>query len=122
MTYATVGQTIKYTYEIKNTGTNVLSGPFTVSDNREAVTCPGTLSLAPGASISCMASHIVTQDDLDARSITNTATASGKSVTSNQEQVTVTSKQITPIPEFPTVALPVIAVIGLMFLFKRRKG
>jgi hypothetical protein len=28
----------------------------------------------------------------------------------------------TQIPEFPTVALPVIAVIGLMFLFQRRKG
>ena len=27
----------------------------------------------------------------------------------------------TGIPEFPTVALPVIAVIGLMFLFQRRK-
>ena len=26
------------------------------------------------------------------------------------------------IPEFPTVALPIIAVIGLMFLFHRRKG
>lgn len=26
------------------------------------------------------------------------------------------------IPEFPTVALPVIAVIGLVFLFQRRKG
>lgn len=26
------------------------------------------------------------------------------------------------IPEFPTVALPVIAVIGLLFIFQRRKG
>ncbi|HEY9245763.1 MAG TPA: PEF-CTERM sorting domain-containing protein [Candidatus Methanoperedens sp.] len=26
------------------------------------------------------------------------------------------------VPEFPTVALPVIAVIGLMFVFQRRKG
>lgn len=26
------------------------------------------------------------------------------------------------VPEFPTVALPVIAVIGMMFLFQRRKG
>lgn len=29
---------------------------------------------------------------------------------------------INGIPEFPTVALPVIAVICLMFLFQRRKG
>ena len=26
------------------------------------------------------------------------------------------------IPEFPTIALPVISMIGLMFLFQRRKG
>lgn len=26
------------------------------------------------------------------------------------------------IPEFPTVAMPIITVIGLMFLFQRRKG
>ena len=28
----------------------------------------------------------------------------------------------TNIPEFPTVALPILAVIGLMFMFQRRKG
>ncbi|HJH28687.1 MAG TPA: PEF-CTERM sorting domain-containing protein [Methanosarcinaceae archaeon] len=26
----------------------------------------------------------------------------------------------TPIPEFPTIALPVLSVIGLMFMFQRR--
>ncbi len=26
------------------------------------------------------------------------------------------------IPEFPTISLPIIAVIGLMFMFQRRKG
>ncbi|MDL5503797.1 MAG: PEF-CTERM sorting domain-containing protein, partial [Candidatus Methanoperedens sp.] len=29
--------------------------------------------------------------------------------------------QITPTPEFPTVALPVAAIIGLVFLFQHRK-
>ena len=29
---------------------------------------------------------------------------------------------INDIPEFPTIALPALAVIGLMFLFQRRKG
>jgi uncharacterized repeat protein (TIGR01451 family) len=121
LTYDQAGQTITYTYDITNTGNVVLDGPFTVSDNKEAVTCLSPpASLNPGASFTCTASHIVTQADLDAGSITNTATASGKSVTSNQEQVTVTG-QVIPIPEFPTVALPVIAVIGLMFLFQRRK-
>ena len=26
------------------------------------------------------------------------------------------------VPEFPTIALPVLAIIGLMFLFQRKKG
>lgn len=34
----------------------------------------------------------------------------------------ILNKGAEQIPEFPTVALPVIAVIGLMFLFQRRKG
>ncbi|MDW7731088.1 MAG: PEF-CTERM sorting domain-containing protein [Methanolobus sp.] len=28
---------------------------------------------------------------------------------------------ITPIPEFPTVALPVAAILGLAFLFQRKE-
>jgi hypothetical protein len=35
------------------------------------------------------------------------------------DQVTEPSTQI---PEFPTVALPVVAVIGMMFIFQRRKN
>ncbi|WP_406662574.1 PEF-CTERM sorting domain-containing protein [Methanolobus sp. ZRKC3] len=26
------------------------------------------------------------------------------------------------IPEFPTIALPILSIIGMMFLFHRRKG
>jgi hypothetical protein len=42
-----------------------------------------------------------------------------------QDTVTVSCSNGEPgeeeIPEFPTVALPIVAVIGLMFLFQRRK-
>ncbi len=125
VTYDHVGQTITYAYEIKNTGDVALTGPFTVSDDKAVVTCPQTpISLDPGASIICSASYIVTQDDLDAGSITNTATAkadnNGNYVT-DQKQVTIT-RQGAPIPEFSTILLPVISVIGLMLLLQRRKS
>jgi hypothetical protein len=51
---------------------------------------------------------------------TTDITAAMSGITSPAQVLTVT--QTTAIPEFPTVALPVIAVIGLMFLFQRRKG
>ncbi len=36
------------------------------------------------------------------------------------DAVSVTSAETTSVPEFPTVALPIIGVIGLIFLFQRR--
>jgi hypothetical protein len=33
-----------------------------------------------------------------------------------------TKTQTNDIPEFPTIAMPILGVIGLMFLFQRRKG
>jgi len=120
--YDQVDQKITYSYKIKNTGNVVLDGPFTVLDNKADVTCPATpYGLYPKTYIICSAIYKVTQDDLIAGSITNTATAYGNSVTSNQDQVTVT-KTNSQIPEFPNVALPVIAVIGLVYMFQRRKG
>src|SRR5207237_6620790 len=41
-TYSTVGQTITYTYVLKNTGNVTLSAPYAVSDNKTTVTCPST--------------------------------------------------------------------------------
>jgi uncharacterized repeat protein (TIGR01451 family) len=124
-TYDQVGQTITYSYELKNTGNVVLNGPFNVSDDKATVTCPGTpTSLNPGESIICSASYSVIQADLDAGSITNTAnaTAENNAVTSNQGQVTVTKQGSQSIPEFSIILLPVISVIGLLYLLYRRNG
>jgi len=94
-TYNTVGQTITYTYTIKNTSNIDLPGPFTVSDNKVAsVTCASG-PLAPGASLNCTGTYTITQADLNAGSVTNIATAStiynGSTVTSNQATATITS-------------------------------
>ena len=89
-TYDAAGQKISYSYEVKNTGNVTLSGPFTVSDDKATdETCPTTASLAPGASITCNASYAVTQADLDASSVTNKATATNGTITSNEATATV---------------------------------
>ena len=86
-TYNAVGQTITYTYVIKNTGNVTLPGPFTVTDDKvTTVTCAAG-PLAPGATLNCTGTYAITQAELNAGSVTNTATASttynGNPVNSN---------------------------------------
>jgi uncharacterized repeat protein (TIGR01451 family) len=85
LTYEQAGQTITFTYTIKNSG-NVSLGPaqFTVSDSLIASTpfnCgPANTTLASNAAVTCTAAYTITQADMNAVSITNIATASGGGV------------------------------------------
>ncbi len=98
-TYDTLGQVITYSYTLTNTGNVTLVGPFTVTDDKAvaAPTLPLPITLAPAASIDFSATHTITQADLDAGSVKNTATGAGKfgnaTVTSNQATATVTATQ-----------------------------
>ncbi|MRR31774.1 hypothetical protein EG834_15900, partial [bacterium] len=96
-TYDSVVDLINYTYELTNSGNVTLIGPFTVTDDKAAVTCPATTSLAPGASITCTASYTITQADLDAGSVTNTAAGhamfGGSPVDSATDSATVNAVQ-----------------------------
>lgn len=59
------GDTIIYTYTLKNTGTVTLTGPFTVTDDKLGTfVCGIQTPLAPGASISCTKSYTVQASDL----------------------------------------------------------
>ncbi|WP_243228965.1 DUF11 domain-containing protein [Microbacterium sp. CIAB417] len=80
----TVGQSITYSFLVTNTGNLTLSDitvdeeEFTGTGALSAIACPaGAESLAPGAQVTCTATYTVTQADLDAGSISNTATAGG---------------------------------------------
>ncbi|MFH1186123.1 MAG: TadE/TadG family type IV pilus assembly protein, partial [Chloroflexota bacterium] len=80
--YETLDQVIIYHYLLTNLGTDPITD-IAVSDDRidaqgGTVTCPGT-TLAGGASFACQASYVITQADIDNRSVTNTATATGLS-------------------------------------------
>ena len=92
-TYDSVGDVISYEYLVTNNSTTAtLAGPVTVSDDKVGVTCPSG-DLAPLASVTCHASHTVTQADLNAGSVTNTATAHAAGLDSNEDQVTVDAIQ-----------------------------
>ncbi len=94
--FDTVGDVLSYRYDVRNTGNVTLSGAIDVSDDRIAsVTCPALpmAGLAPNAMISCTATYLVTQADLDAGFVTNTATASNGSTVSDPDMATVSADQ-----------------------------
>ena len=92
-----IGDTISYDYVITNTGNVTLTTALSVSDDRIAsVSCPALPAggLAPNATLTCTAADIVTQADIDAGSITNTASASTNGVSSAPVTETVTADQL----------------------------
>ncbi len=77
-TFDSVGDVITYDYTLSNDGNVTLVAPFAVVDDLiPSVSCPSTASLDPGDSIACTGSYAITADDLNAGSVTNTATGSG---------------------------------------------
>lgn len=76
--FTSAGTPVTYSYTITNTG-NVTLNPVTVTDpmvGLSPISCP-TESLAPGAKETCSATYRTTTADVEAGSITNTATANG---------------------------------------------
>ncbi|MER5268828.1 WD40 repeat domain-containing protein [Actinosynnema sp. NPDC002837] len=97
------GDTISYAFTVTNTG-NVTLNPVSVADSKVGpVTCAAT-SLAPGTSTQCTAQpYALTQADVDAGEVDNTATATGTPPTGNP--VTDDDTVTTPVPPVPGIAL-----------------
>ncbi len=100
-TYTAVGDVLTYSYEVTNNGNVTLTTPISVADDiinaaGDLVTCPALPvgGLAPGSSITCTGTYSVTQDDLNAGSVTNTATASDGTTTSPSDDVTINATQL----------------------------
>ncbi len=94
-TYSAVGNTISYSYLIRNTGNVTLTTAITVADNKTTVTCPAfpVTGLAPNATVTCSATYSVTQADLNAGNVTNIASAASGATTSPTDSVTVNATQ-----------------------------
>lgn len=74
--FSAVGETIYYTYDIRNVGSVRIDNVRVTDDRLGNVSCTPT-SLAINATATCQASHQVTQAEFDAQDITNVAIAEG---------------------------------------------
>ena len=94
-TYDAAGDVLSYSYLVTNTGNVTITDPVTVTDDQVTVTCPPLPpgGLAPGAALTCTASHSVTQADVDAGEVINTAAASSGTTTSAVDTATATAAQ-----------------------------
>ena len=86
-----VGENIDYTFVVTNDG-NVTMDNIDVTDPKVSdLECPEAVSLAPGESTTCTATHTVTQADWDAGEFENVAAVTGTPPGTD-----------TPIPEVPS--------------------
>ena len=107
--FSAVGQSIEYTMTATNTGNVTLTG-VTVSDPGIATlacTPAQPATLAPGATMTCTGSHVITQADVTAGKYTNTATVVGhcgeaEPVSAESGPVVITFEAV-PVP--PTEAI-----------------
>lgn len=100
------GETITYSFTATNTGTLTLTD-VTIVDEKSGLseltyTWPGTAHvLAPGQSVTATATYVLTQEDVDAGEVHNSATATGTSpaglvVSADDDALLVLGPQITP--------------------------
>ncbi|MEE6387721.1 GEVED domain-containing protein [Microbacterium paraoxydans] len=108
-----VGQDITYSFVVTNTGNVTLTdvtvdeGDFSGTGPLSAVDCPaGTASMAPGAQLICTATYVLTQEDIDAGQVTNSATATG--VPPGDLQPPVSPPSEARVPALPTPGLSIV--------------
>ena len=101
LSFAAVGDPVTYSLRVVNAGTGALTN-VTVSDPLlGTLSCDRTLpvaTLAAGAEIACTGVHTVTQADVDAGTITNTATASAIDASSTPITDTARAAVVGPAP------------------------
>ncbi len=96
-TFSAVDDVLSYAFEITNTGNITLEDDFTItdpliSDAGGIIVCEPA-PLAPDDSLTCTGTYAVTQDDIDAGGVTNTATASNPRATSVPSSTTTPALQ-----------------------------
>jgi gliding motility-associated-like protein/uncharacterized repeat protein (TIGR01451 family) len=94
--YADVGETITYTITVTNTGNVTLSNIIVTDPNATITGGSPIATLAPGASATVTAEHVITQADINNGQVTNQATAEGDDPQGNP--VTGTSDDPTTAP------------------------
>jgi uncharacterized repeat protein (TIGR01451 family) len=99
---ANPGDIITYTFTVTNTG-NVTLTSVIVTDTEVTGISPASATLAPGASTTFTAIHTLTQADINAASVIDTATATG--TPPSGPNVTDTSTDTVNIPQVPSISI-----------------
>lgn len=96
-TYSQAGEVITYEYVVTNTGTRELNGPVTITDAPRQPVCPNVNTvgdqdpfLDQNESITCTATYTITDADVTAGTLINSATATVGGVISPAAGVTLT--------------------------------
>ncbi len=97
----TAGDVFSYEFDVTNTGNVTLSNLVVDDVLTGPVDCGGVTSLAPGARVTCTADHALTQSEVDAGEVENTATASAEDP--NGEPVSDQDTIVTPVSAGPVV-------------------
>ncbi len=106
----TAGSTIAYSFLVTNTGNVTLIGIAITDPKLDApATCAAT-TLAPATTTTCTGTRTLTQADVDAGSVTNTATAGG-STPGGAPVVSPPSTAVTPIPAAPALSVSKTAAL-----------
>ncbi|NNF34784.1 MAG: T9SS type A sorting domain-containing protein, partial [Saprospiraceae bacterium] len=107
--YGQPGETITYTFLVKNTG-NVTLHDVSLDDpmtGLSLIDCAPENNpidfLAPGEEVTCTAFYILTQENIDAGTVENIATAVG--MDPNDDPVDDPDDEIVPIPQDPSITL-----------------
>jgi predicted outer membrane repeat protein len=105
------GDTIDYRYVMRNIGSTDLFN-ILLTDNRFSSTICSNPLLEQAETMTCTASYIITQADVDSGVITNTATAYATDV--GGDQFVVTSSLTIPIAQLPSIQLVKTATYSLL--------
>ena len=115
VTFTLPGDTVSYSYVVTNTGNTTITAPITVSDNFiPSVTCPPLPGgiLSPGSTLTCTGIYTVTQDDLDIGSVTNIATATDGTTTSQPTSETIPASAQPALTIVKTPTTPTFDSVG----------
>ena len=113
VSFDTVGTEIPYEFVVENTGNVtlfdevVIADPL-ITDAGGEIVCPDLPAegLAPDATLTCTATYVVTQEDIDAGSVDNTATATLGAQSSDPSETTtpaVQQPELTMLKEAPVI-------------------
>jgi hypothetical protein len=109
-----VDDTIAYSYVVTNTGNVSLTSVAVIDPTGGPVTCPAPApSLAPGDSVTCAADtpYTVTQDDVDAGRVTDTATATATGTRGGESPPSDPSTVTIPAATVVSVSLEKLALV-----------